>query len=122
MAFDDEKVRQYLRESEKAEGKSPKLQWSYLVEKRKHDDPDDDDDELAAAEHYMYARWQVGSGETNAAVMIGLTMGYDPMKLAGYIPIIYLARRIAGHTWSTPSVHSMEWGLRGCTDGMSDQK
>ena len=95
--------------------------WSWLYGKRGTDDPDNDDDELAAAEHYMYAPWQVASGGTNEHIMRLLTLGYDPGKLLGYLPPIWLARKLAGQSWARPSFGSIAWGMQGCHDGVKDK-
>jgi len=92
-SFDDSKVQGYIN---RAMAKNASFQpidtqleraWYALYSQRKTDDPDGDDRELAAAEHYMYARWQVCSGQTSEAMMRLLVLGYDPAKLIGYHPI-----------------------------------
>ena len=62
-SFDDGKVQGYVNQamaqnaSYKPIDRQLEMAWSTLYAKRGKDDPDDDDRELAAAEHYMYARW-----------------------------------------------------------------
>jgi hypothetical protein len=125
--FYDSKVQAYIDKamakwsSYKPIDKQLNMAWSSLYQQRETNDPDGDDRELSAAEHYMYARWQVASGQTSEAVMKFLTVGYDPAKLAGYIPVVLAIRKIAGHSWSRPSTDSIRWGMRGCNDGVADK-
>ena len=123
--FDDKKTQGYIDDALKKNAQYPIdtqlfSAWSYLYNLRGKIDPTDDNRELAAAEHYMYARWQVGTGNSSEAVMLILTMGYDPIKILGYIPAVWIARRLKGHTWSRPSTDSLRWGMRGCNDGAKD--
>jgi|HubBroStandDraft_6_1064221.scaffolds.fasta_scaffold330105_2 hypothetical protein len=125
-SFDDNKVQRYINQamaqnaSYKPIDRQLEAAWSTLYAKRGKDDPDDDDRELAAAEHYMYARWQVCSGKTSAEMMRLLVLGYDPVKLIGYHPIPLIIRKLAGHSWSRPSTDSMRWGFKGVNDGVAD--
>ena len=96
--------------------------WNTLKNRRDRTDPDGDDRELAAAEHYLWARWIVGSGQLPEAVVRAAAAGYDPAKLLGYVPAIFAARKLLGHSWSRPSTDSVKWGLRGCTDGAADKR
>lgn len=122
--FDDKKTQGYIDDALKRNAQYLDGQlfnaWSDLFNLRGKIDPTDDNRELAAAEHYMYARWQVATGKSSEAVMLILTLGYDPVKILGYIPAIWVARRLKGHTWSRPSTDSLRWGLRGCNDGAKD--
>lgn len=97
------------------------MAWFSLFQRREEKDPDGDDRELAAAEHYLYARWQVSSGKTWTEVMRIRALGYDVAKLLGYLPPILLVRKLAGHSWSRPSTDSLRWGLKGANDGEKDK-
>ena len=125
-SMDDHKVQNYINAAidnwtdTSPMSKRLEMAWSQLYQQR-NKDPDGDDRELAAAEHYMYARWQVASGETQEQIMQALTLGYDPAKLLGYIPLVFAIRKIAGHSWSRPSTDSMRWGMKGCSDGAKDK-
>jgi hypothetical protein len=126
-SMDDHKVQNYINGAIAAWtdtsplSKRLEMAWSQLYQQREKKDPDGDDRELAAAEHYMYARWQVASGETQEDVMEALTLGYDAAKLLGYIPLVFAIRKIAGHSWSRPSTDSIRWGMKGCSDGAKDK-
>ena len=126
--FDDQKVRDYIDDAMKKNVVFQPIDnqlgyaWNYLYNLRGRIDPDDDNRELAAAEHYMYARWQVCSGKTNETVMRILTLGYDPVKVLGNHPILFVIRKVAGHSWSRPSTDSLRWGFRGCNDGAADAR
>ena len=126
--FDDNKVRAYNDDAMRKRAVNQPIDnqlgyaWSDLYNLRGSIDPDDENRELAAAEHYMYARWQVCSGKTNETVMRILTLGYDPVKVLGDLPLFYVIRRVAGHSWSRPSTDSLRWGFRGCNDGAVDAR
>lgn len=126
--FDDKKVEAYIRDAMKKNAmyrpidKQLEYAWASLYALRGSIDPNDDNRELAAAEHYMYARWQICSGKTNEAVMRVLTLGYDPVKIVGDLPLFYVIRKVAGHSWSRPSTDSLRWGFRGCNDGAADAR
>jgi hypothetical protein len=127
-SFDDSKVQGYINKAMaqnalyKPIDRQLESAWSALYSQRETDDPDGDDRELSAAEHYMYARWQVCSGKTSEAVMRLLVLGYDPAKTFGYHPIPLIVRKLAGHSWSRPSTDSMRWGFKGINDGVADTK
>lgn len=95
---------------------------AWLYQKRQSDDPNDDNDELAAAEHYMWARWKVAADEIDIIIMHLLVLGYDAFKLLGYLPPVFVARKAGGHNWSTPSADSIRWGNGGIADGRRDQE
>src|SRR5579871_317893 len=96
-SFDDSQTQRYIdqamRENARYLNEQTHNAWNWLYNLRGRIDPKDDNRELAAAEHYMYARWQVGSGETYAEVMAFLVAGYDPSKLVGYLPGVYQYRQ-----------------------------
>ena len=94
--------------------------WLYM--KRQKDDPNDDDEELAGAEHYMWARWHVASGDISVFIMHLLVLGYDPVKLLGYLPPVLAFRKAAGHSWTYPSFDSIRWGNGGIADGRRDKE
>ena len=124
-SFDDQKTQGYIdgamkKNAQYALDTQLFSAWSDLLNLRAKTDPDDDDRELAAAEHYAYARWQVGTGKTSEEVMKILTLGYDPAKILGNHPIVWAIRKAVGHTWTRPSTDSIRWGLRGCNDGAKD--
>lgn len=123
-SFDGTKAQMYVNQALANNAQYLNNQLNYaameLRHKRETDDPQDKNRELAAAEHYMYARWQVASGETSEAVMRVNVLGYDALKLADYVPLVPTIRRLAGHSWTRPSVDSIRWGLKGCHDGAVD--
>jgi hypothetical protein len=124
-AFDDKKVRAYIDDAMKKNATWTPIDiqlrhaFKYLFELRGSTDPKDDNRELAAAEHYMYARWQVCSGETKEEVMRIMVVGYESFKVATDLSA-YVIRKVAGYSWSRPSIDSIRWGKRGCDDGHND--
>jgi hypothetical protein len=124
-SFDDSKTQGYIDWAMKKNAQYGIDQqlfstWSDLFNYRGQTDPNDDNRELAAAEHYAYARWQVATGKTSEEVMRLLTFGYDPIKILGYIPAVWVGRKVFGWSFSRPSTDSFRWGMRGCTDGAND--
>ena len=127
FSFDNNKVQAYIdkamtsNNTYKPIGNQLEMAWSEIYMKRENEDPNSNDDELAAAEHYLYARWQVCTGKTWEWVMVTRTFGYDVAKLLGYVPVVLLIRKIAGHSWAWPSTKSISWGLDGCNHGAQDK-
>jgi hypothetical protein len=101
-SFDDKKVQAYIDHVMEANAQYLNNQLSYAYMEIRHqretEDPKDDDRELAAAEHYMYARWQVASGESSQKMMQICTLGYDPIKILGYVPVVLALRKAVGYS------------------------
>jgi hypothetical protein len=128
-SFDDKKVKAYIDDALAQKraywprAKQNQEAWLALYALRQQTDPNDDNRELAAAEHYMYARYQVSSGETDEYVMKALTVGWDYGKaLVDTNPPILIMRKISGISWTRPSTDSIRWGWRGCHDGAIDKQ
>jgi hypothetical protein len=127
VSFDNNRVQTYIDKAMadntnfKPIGNQLEMAWSQLYMQREKEDPKCDNEELAAAEHYMYARWQVATGKTWEWVMVTRTFGYDVAKLLGYVPVILLIRKALGHSWVWPSTSSISWGLDGCNHGAQDK-
>ncbi len=71
------------------------------------------DANLAAAEHYLYARYRVADGWEPYAMMVAMIVNYDTwgkyvMPKTGNCPI------------TRPSGGLIKWGLNGATDGVAD--
>ncbi len=129
LSFDDQKVKTYLSKAQAANSHQKSFEdqllgaFGDLYAQRGREDPNDENLELAAAEHYMYARYQVYSGETQVAVMQAITVGYDAMKVIASLPLFYVIRKfIARHSWTRPSTDIIRWGIRGCQDGESNRR
>jgi len=81
------------------------------------------DESLAAAEHYLFARFMVSSGTCSSTQMDVMTVGYDGVK--------YLAQttdtteKMMRHNPANPtsrvSADSVSWGLKGSEDGEADR-
>ena len=133
---DDYKVQQFIDEAfleaEKQIGKDVSSDrkansaWYYLYHKR---DKDNQNLHLAAAEHYMYARYQVAEGgKPKYLLMMGFVAGYDGVKMLleglgaatlagdGFLGILN-----PGGPKPTPaSILSVRWGRYGASDGLKD--
>lgn len=123
FSFDDQKVQNYINNALAANlfRKSFEARllgaFNELYAQRGREDPNDENLELAAAEHYMFARYEVYSGEMPATVMRAATVGYDAMKTVGLFPGTFAIRKAIGHSWTRPSTDIIRWGLKGCQDG-----
>lgn len=126
--MDNTKVQSYIDESFDQQNRVYKgvarlsQAHAWLYQKRQAEDPNDDNAELAAAEHYMWARWKVAADEIDIIIMHLLVLGYDAFKLLGYLPPALVVRKLAKHTWSSPSADSIRWGNGGIADGRRDKE
>src|SRR5262245_30997883 len=75
---------------------------------------------LAAAEHYMFARWLVGTGYVHQAQMRTLVVGYDAKKLLERLRGDSNASRTTANPVSPPDVDVVRWGLKGVEQGVKD--
>lgn len=100
--------------------------WSDLEDKRTNNC---DDIDLADAQHYMEARWRVGSGGRAMHVsMQAMILGYAGMKFTAYTSgaNLFLSNnaldffRSGGCSPSPPHPDQVYWGSKGAVDGMFD--
>jgi LysM repeat protein len=75
---------------------------------------------LAAAEHYTFARWEVGVGNVHPAQMRALVVGYDLKKVADRLRGDPNASRTSSNPVSPPSADVVRWGLKGVNHGVID--
>ncbi len=68
---------------------------------------------LAAAEHYMYARWQVASGDLSMFWILAST-GY------GFVKLLHLAPKSGDCPITRASVAQIRWASQGAVDGDMD--
>ncbi len=76
--------------------------------------------DLAAAEHYLFARFMVCAGAVSAMQMRALVIGYDIKKWidrAGGDPN---ATATTSNPVSPPDLDVVRWGLSGVSDGSND--
>lgn len=112
----DSEVRNHIQSNLERANDNPSTAFSYLRNEREQKCCDVD---LAAAEHYMYARSQVQSGESSYSAMVRLIRGYDSIK--SLIPDALIPR--TGDCPPTPSSDSQtEWGLTGASDGKTHRE
>ncbi len=71
------------------------------------------DENLAAAEHYMFARWSVCEGSVSATQMRAMVLGYDSLKMFGLGPLM----QTTSNPTAPASVASLRWGMTGVNDG-----
>jgi hypothetical protein len=78
---------------------------------------------IAAAEHYLFARFMVSTGTVSRQQMDAMVMGYDGVKfLAQQTETTekWMRHNPANPT-SKVSPASVVWGLKGCADGEADR-
>lgn len=122
MPVDDDVVHMWIHTALSVMNNKVEPAFEYLRDMRHLKDPDNEDDDLAAAEHYMYTRWLVGSGRRTANQMRANNVLYDYAKVEAFrIPGVRGALGLMGHTWSSPSFDSMKWSFRGIDDGETDR-
>lgn len=82
------------------------------------------DESLAAAEHYLFARFMVSNGGAGHAQMKALVGGYDALKFVAQLSdrTEKLMRHNPANPTSKVSAASIAWGLKGCDDGEEDRK
>ena len=84
------------------------------LKKQREDPKNCDDASLAAAEHYLFARWSVASGDSYSLTVVRVLL-YSMSKL---FPI----PRTGKCQPSPPSAGEIKWGLKGARDGRDDFK
>jgi hypothetical protein len=77
--------------------------------------------DLAAAEHYLFARWMVCTGTVSAMQMRALVIGYDAKKWIDSARGDPNATATTGNPVSAPDLGVVQWGLRGASHGSTDQ-
>jgi hypothetical protein len=82
------------------------------------------DENLAAADHYMFARWLVGEMYVPASLVAEMTAGYALFKIGAckeYAFINWI--NPLGHCQASPaSAFQVKWGLKGVLAGKADRK
>lgn len=76
--------------------------------------------ELAAAEHYMFARWMVCEGRVGPTQMRVLVIGYDLKKLLDSVTGDPNREAVTDNPVSPPDIGVVTWGLKGVSDGSAD--
>ncbi len=79
-------------------------------------------EDLAAAEHYLFARQAVANNVCNQGQMRALVIGYGGLKAT--LQSVGLGRlmQTSANPTSRASFSSVEWGLKGTSDGEDDRK
>jgi len=75
-------------------------------------------DALAIAEHYLYARCKVCSGEVSQTQMRAMVRGYDWAKRVAPDGIM---RSNPNNPTTAPTEEEVSWGLKGADDGEADR-
>jgi hypothetical protein len=75
---------------------------------------------LAAAEHYMLARWWVGTGYVNPLQMRTVVVGWDADKILNKLRGQPEANQVTKNPASPPDADVTRWGLKGVSDGVID--
>ena len=75
---------------------------------------------LAAAEHYLFARWMVCSGAVSAMQMRAIVVGYDLKKALDRLRGKANAEQVTANPVSRPDAGVVRWGLAGVGAGGAD--
>src|SRR5262249_26267549 len=78
------------------------------------------DIDLAAAEHYLFARFMVCRGAVSAVQMRALVIGYDAKKWIDRARGDPNATATTSNPVSPPALEVVRWGLAGVNEGSSD--
>ena len=78
------------------------------------------DMDLAAAEHYMFARYMVCAGVVGPTQMRALVIGYDLKKWIDRAAGDPNATATTANPVSPPDMGVVQWGFKGVSDGSSD--
>jgi hypothetical protein len=78
--------------------------------------------DLAAAEHHLFARWQVCTGHVSQEQMRGLVRGYDLKKRLDRLLGNPNAEAVTANPVSPPDDGVRDWGLRGVVEGEADRR
>ncbi|WP_293856423.1 hypothetical protein [uncultured Alsobacter sp.] len=80
------------------------------------------DESLAAAEHYLFARYMVSNGIVSQRQMNIMIAGYDAVKIAAQQSpqLEVLMRHNKDNPTSKASADSIAWGLKGAEEGAED--
>jgi hypothetical protein len=76
--------------------------------------------DLAAAEHYLFARFMVCTGTVSPTQMRALVIGYDAKKWIDRARGDPDATATTGNPVSPPDMGVVQWGLKGVSDGSGD--
>lgn len=118
-ARDDEAVQAHidraLRQNSDQVGNATK---SLMAERNESDCKDEN---IAAADHYMFARWLVGVWYVPAGLVAELTAGYALFKIVEYPQYAFLNWALGHCQASEPSAFQVKWGLKGVLDGKTDR-
>jgi hypothetical protein len=88
---------------------------------KRNESTDCDDENLAAAEHYMFARWLVGELYVPAGMVTAAVVDYALFKIVAFQPYAFL-NWVLGHCQATtPSTFQVKWGLKGVLHGRADR-
>jgi hypothetical protein len=84
---------------------------------------DSGDESLAAAEHYLFARFMVSNAIVSKSQMVVMVLGYDGVKaLAQTNSYTEMAmRHNKDRATSRVSTDSVAWGLKGAEEGDADR-
>jgi len=75
---------------------------------------------LAAAEHYMFARFMVCAGAVSPTQMRALVVGYDLKKALDKARGNPDKEQVTANPVSPPSLDVVKWGLKGVSEGSAD--
>jgi hypothetical protein len=78
-------------------------------------------EDLAAAEHYLFARRSVANNFCNYSQMRALVIGYGGLKFGLQTLGLGKLMQTTDNPTSRASIDSVQWGLKGATEGEADR-
>lgn len=123
MAVIDSRVQEFIDQAMKNPGlgccDAHEIAFRYL-QKHRQEPGRSLDLELAAAEHYMFARWMVCAGHVSPTQMRVLVIGYDLKKLLDSAIGDPDREAVTDNPVSPPDIGVVMWGLKGVSHGSED--
>lgn len=128
MAVNDNVVRTLIADYQNRYATSPPISRNELafraIKAFRNGAGDSADESLAAAEHYLFARYMVSNAVVSENQMNLMVLGYDGIKAIAQTNSTL--ERAMRHNPLRPtsriSVSSVMWGLQGVTDGEADRR
>jgi len=127
MAVDDKTVQSHIDSYQGRYLRSEQLERNRLafraIKDFRNSAGDSTDESLAAAEHYLFARYMVSNTVVSKTQMVAMVLGYDGVKAVAQTNRYTEAamRHNPVRATSKVSAASISWGLKGADDGEKDR-
>lgn len=128
MAVDDTVVKTLIEDYQNRHASAPPLMKNQrafrAIKDFRNSAGDSADESLAAAEHYLFAKYMVSNVIVSVQQMLVMVLGYDGIKAIAQTNAMLeqAMRHNPLRPTSKVSVSSVVWGLKGAYDGDADRK